>query len=49
MIISYRTIRQHVEEPNASSFIVAEMIAAYRKAGSEGGKSFPVTHATGRS
>ncbi|KAF7956008.1 hypothetical protein EAE96_004929 [Botrytis aclada] len=33
-----RTIRQHVEEPNASSFIVAEMISAYRKAGSEGGK-----------
>ncbi|TGO35356.1 hypothetical protein BHYA_0161g00190 [Botrytis hyacinthi] len=33
-----RTIRQHVEEPNASSFLVAEMISAYRKAGSEGGK-----------
>ncbi|TGO07985.1 hypothetical protein BTUL_0233g00180 [Botrytis tulipae] len=33
-----RTIRQHVEEPNASSFVVAEMISAYRKAGSEGGK-----------
>ncbi|KAF7934874.1 uncharacterized protein EAE98_002919 [Botrytis deweyae] len=33
-----RTIRQHVEEPNASSFVVAEMISAYRKASSEGGK-----------
>ncbi|KAF7894037.1 hypothetical protein EAF00_007551 [Botryotinia globosa] len=33
-----QTIRQHVEEPNASSFVVAEMISAYRKAGSEGGK-----------
>ncbi|TGO22762.1 hypothetical protein BPAE_0156g00090 [Botrytis paeoniae] len=37
-----RTIRQYVEEPNASSFVVAEMMSAYRKAGSEGGKGMKV-------
>ncbi|KAF5868070.1 uncharacterized protein Bfra_007265 [Botrytis fragariae] len=37
-----RTIRQHVEDPNASSFVVAEMMSAYRKAGSEGGKGMKV-------
>lgn len=33
-----RTIRQYVEEPNASSFIVTDMMPAYRGACSQGGK-----------
>ncbi|CAD6449084.1 391a815d-1b9c-4314-ad35-de3c751e332e [Sclerotinia trifoliorum] len=37
-----RTIRQYVEEPNASSFIATEMMPAYREACSQGGKGMHV-------